>query len=182
MCETHKVDLPSWKQARQNFDELKSDFLLLCSYSLLHHAAYTEVNDGEWSPALALALSLCSNHGLLDTTSTRLFSPSLFLKLLRTLNTPFSFMFNGSMQWGKSYMFNLTDLMKCMYLTFLSAFYSRSIPKWFLKGLPKAQRTWGLSDVTKITSLVHITSSYTNLDQTRPSKGSHHFKKVQFFF
>ena len=43
--------------------------------------------------------------------------------------------------------------------------------------LPKSQRTWGLSALTKVTSLGHITNSYTNLDQTSSeSRPSTNFK------
>ena len=45
------------------------------------------------------------------------------------------------------------------------------VGQWEIKEtLPKAQRTRGLSALTKITSLGHITSSNTNLDQFSASK------------
>ena len=47
------------------------------------------------------------------------------------------------------------------------------VGQWEIKEtLPKAQRTWGLSALTKVTSLGHITSSNTNLDQQSEQKFS----------
>ena len=148
-----------------SLNELKSDFFLLCSYSLLNRAASIAEKLTIRNGAVLLLLLLLS---VASTISWIPPVPSLFLKLLCTLNTFFSFMLNWSNAGVYKKLYIQFDWFSKMYMLDLYGsvfFYIVDI-----KSLPKAQRTRWLSDVTKITSLVHITCSYTNLDQISTSE------------